>query len=320
MKKIKYLLIIISLFLIGIVSVNAKIPETKNREELENLGVNKKWTITAENKDNVLKSKYVNVEDKIYDFSDVLTEEEYEKLKSAATEFKNHTNMEIVILIDNLPYSYDKMNEDYAADFYDYNDFGLDLDKYSGVLLFRNTYENDPYYDIYTFGNAQLYFSKSRLDRTLDNIYDNLHDKNYYSGFSRYISEMRTYYDNGIPEEMKGYTVDDNGYLQAPPVEPPKYHAPIGLAILIASVVSTIIIVIMVGKNKMVMKATQAEEYIDSKSINISNKEDTFISSHTTHYTTSSSSSSGGHSSGGSFHSSSGSSGGGHSSGGGRHG
>ena len=63
-----------------------------------------------------------------------------------------------------------------------------------------------------------------------------------------------------------------------------------------------------------------AEEYIDSKSINISNKEDTFISSHTTHYTTSSSSSSGGHSSGGSFHSSSGSSGGGHSSGGGRHG
>ena len=320
MKRIKYLLIIISLFLIGIVSVNAKIPETKNREELENLGVNKKWTITAENKDNVLKSKYVNAEDKIYDFSDVLTEGEYEKLKSAATEFKNHTNMEIVILIDNLPYSYDKMNEDYAADFYDYNDFGLDLDKYSGVLLFRNTYENDPYYDIYTFGNAQLYFSKSRLDRTLDNIYDNLHDKNYYSGFSRYISEMRTYYDNGIPEEMKGYTVDDNGYLQAPPVEPPKYHAPIGLAILIASVVSTIIIVIMVGKNKMVMKATQAEEYIDSKSINISNKEDTFISSHTTHYTTSSSSSSGGHSSGGSFHSSSGSSGGGHSSGGGRHG
>lgn len=316
MKKIKYLLIIISLFLVGIVNVNAKIPETKNREELENLGVNKKWTITVENKDNVLKSKYVNAEEKIYDFSDVLTEEEYEKLKKEAIEFKNHTNMDIVILIDSLPYSYDNMNEDYAADFYDYNDFGLDLDKYSGVLLFRNTYEKDPYYDIYTFGNAQLYFSKSRLDKTLDNIYDDLHDKNYYNGFSRYISEMKSYYDNGIAEEMRGYTVDDNGYLQAPPVEPPKYHVPIGWAILIASVVSTIAIVIMIRKNKMVMKATQAEEYIDSKSIKISNKEDTFISSHTTHYTTSSSSGS----SGGSFHSSRGSSGGGHSSGGGRHG
>lgn len=316
MKRIKYLLIIISLFLVGIVNVNAKIPETKNREELENLGVNKKWTITVENKDNVLKSKYVNAEEKIYDFSDVLTEEEYEKLKNEAIEFKNHTNMDIVILIDSLPYSYDNMNEDYAADFYDYNDFGLDLDKYSGVLLFRNTYEKDPYYDIYTFGNAQLYFSKSRLDKTLDNIYDDLHDKNYYNGFSKYISEMKSYYDNGIAEEMRGYTVDDNGYLQAPPVEPPKYHVPIGWALLIASVVSTISIVIMIRKNKMVMKATQAEEYIDSKSIKISNKEDTFISSHTTHYTTSSSSGS----SGGSFHSSRGSSGGGHSSGGGRHG
>ena len=32
MKKIKYLLIIISLFLIGIVSVNAKIPEQKTEK------------------------------------------------------------------------------------------------------------------------------------------------------------------------------------------------------------------------------------------------------------------------------------------------
>lgn len=318
MKKIKYLLIIISIFFLGSLNVFAKVPETQNREELDNLGVNKKWEITDSNKKNVLNTKLVNAEDKIYDFSDVLTEEEYEKLRNEAQKFKEHTNMEIIILIDSLPYSYDKMNEDYAADFYDYNDFGLDLDKYSGVLLFRNTYDKDPYYDIYTFGNAQLYFSYSRLNTTLDNIYDSLHNKDYYNGFSRYISEMKSYYDAGIPSEMKGYTVDDNGYLQEPPKEPAKYHPPIGWAILIASVISTIVIVIMVGKNKMVMKATQAEEYIDSKSINISNKQDTFISSHTTHYTTSSSSSGG--SSGGSFHSSSGSSGGGHSSGGGRHG
>lgn len=328
MKNIKYLLIVLSVFLLGTLNVYAKVPETNNREELDNLGVNKKWQITDNNKDNVLKTKSVNAEDKIYDFSDVLTDEEYEQLKNAAQEFKNHTNMEIIILIDNLPYSYDSMNEDYAADFYDYNDFGLDIDKYSGVLLFRNTYEQNPYYDIYKFGNAQLYFSHTRLNITLDNIYDSLHNKDYYNGFSRYISEMKSYYDSGIPTEMSGYTVDEDGHLQPPPVEPPKYHPPIGLAIIIASILSTIIVGIMIGKNKMVMKETKAEEYIDSKSINISNKEDTFISSHTTHYTTSSSSS-GGHSSGGGghhsssgggHHSSSGSSGGGHSSGGGRHG
>ena len=32
------------------------------------------------------------------------------------------------------------------------------------------------YYDIYTFGDAQLYFSYQRLDSTLDNIYDNIHN------------------------------------------------------------------------------------------------------------------------------------------------
>ena len=65
MKKIKYLLIIISLFLLGVTSVSAKVPEIKNREELENLGVNKKWQITDTNKSNVLKTKYVNAEEKI---------------------------------------------------------------------------------------------------------------------------------------------------------------------------------------------------------------------------------------------------------------
>ena len=135
MKKINYLIFICFIFLLGIVNINAKIPETKNRNEFENLGVNKKWNITNSNRSNVLNSKYVNADEKIYDFSNVLTDDEYEKLKREALEFKEHTNMEIIILIDNLPYSYDKQNEDYAADFYDYNDFGLNLDKYSGVLF-----------------------------------------------------------------------------------------------------------------------------------------------------------------------------------------
>ena len=314
MKKINYLIFICFIFLLGIVNINAKIPETKNRNEFENLGVNKKWNITNSNRSNVLNSKYVNADEKIYDFSNVLTDDEYEKLKREALEFKEHTNMEIIILIDNLPYSYDKQNEDYAADFYDYNDFGLNLDKYSGVLLFRNTYESDPYYDIYTFGNAQLYFNYSRLNTTLDKIYDMLHSKDYYNGFSQYISDMKNYYNMGIPSDMNGYTVDDDGYLQAPPR---KYHPPIFIALIISTVASGITILILILKNKMVKKATTAEEYVDSGSININNKQDIFVSTHTTHYTTSSSSSSGG---GGGHHSSSGSSGGGHSSGGGRHG
>jgi len=285
-------------------------PKTKDRSSLNNLGVNKKWQITSSNKPNVLRTKYVEAEEKIYDFSGVLTEDELKKLQEQAKDFKKKTKMDLVILIDNLPYSYDKENEDYAADFYDYNDFGIGLDKnYSGVLLFRNTYESDPYYDIYTFGKAQLYFDYNRLNNILNNIYNDLHNENYYSGFSLYINELSNYYDNGIPSTMKNYKIDDMGFLKK------TYHPPIFLATLISLVTSLIIILILIKKNKMIAKATMATEYLDKNSLNITNKVDQLISSHTTHYTTSSSSGSSG-----GFSSSSGSSGGGHSSGGGRHG
>ncbi len=71
---------------------------------------------------------------------------------------------------------------------------------------------------------------------------------------------------------------------------------------------------ILVKKNKMVIKATEAENYLDQSSVNITNKQDQFLTTHTTSYTVSSSSGGGG------AGSHSGSSGGGHSSGGGRHG
>ena len=65
----------------------------------------------------------------------------------------------------------------------------------------------------------------------------------------------------------------------------------------------------------MIVKATNADIYLDMSLINFTKRKDKFINSRTTSYTVSSSS--GSHSGGGS---SSGSSGGGHSSGGGRHG
>jgi uncharacterized protein len=215
--------------------------------------------------------------------------------------------MDMVIVTTSFSYYSDDQNEDYAADFYDYNDFGIDFDNYSGVLLLRNTYEQDPYYDIYTFGNAQLYFSYSRLNSVLDDIYYNLHNEYYYDGFTTFINEMTNYYNAGIPSSMNGYKVDENGYLYE------VYTIPWLIVIAISIGITAIVMLILIKKNKMVTKARTANEYLNRNSINITNRSDIFVNSHTTHYTTSSSSGGGGHSSGGS-------SGGGHSSGGGRHG
>lgn len=307
-KTIKLLLLCLSIFLIS-TPVNAFVL-TYNREYTKNLGVNKKWIINENNRKNVLDTPLVDSEEKIYDFSNILTNGEIEILRNNIEKFVDKTNMDMVILTINEPYSYDSKNEDIAADFYDYNDFGIDFDHYSGILLLRNTYQNDPYFDIYTFGEAQIYFDYDRLENTLDYIYDDLHAGRYLSGFNKFITKISNYYDSGVPKKMRDAYIDDNGDIQYDY----KWHPPLLVALIVSCIGATIYILILINKNKMVKAASKAFDYLNKESINFTNRQDVFVNSITTHYTISSNSGSGG------GHSSHGSSGGGHSSGGGRHG
>ena len=78
MKKILFTILSCFLF-VGI--CNAEIT-TYDRNVLENYGVNKKWVIDEYNKFEVLNTLCVDAKQKIYDFSDILTEEEEKELKS----------------------------------------------------------------------------------------------------------------------------------------------------------------------------------------------------------------------------------------------
>lgn len=294
----------IFLFFLGI-SVNAG-TNTYDREELPNYGVNKKWKITESNKQEILNTYAVNASEKIYDFSNILTDSEEKELKLKVDEFIKKYKTDVAIVIDDYAYSSDYENENFIANFYDYNDFGMDYNN-SGIVLFRNTYSRDPYYNIYMFGDAQLYISKERADATLDNIYDYLHSKNYLEGFTKFIDDLTMYYRQGIPKEMSKYEVDEMGYLVR------KYTIPWFTAIGLGIVITFIAMYILISKNKMIYEQTKANEYINKQSSSITNKRDVFLSSNTSSYVIDS----GGSSGGGSFR---GSSGGGHSSGSGRHG
>lgn len=307
MKRLVKLLIIVTIFFISVDMYSANVI-TKNRTEEINYGVNKKWEINNSNLSNVLKTPFVDASEKIYDFSDILTDTEEKQLKVKIDNFIQLTNIDMVIVTENIPYLIDLVNEEYAADFYDYNDFGMDFTNYSGVLFFRNTYESDRYYNIYTFGDAQLYFSFERLEETLDNVYYDISNEYYLNGFTTFINDMTDYYKSGIPDELKNYYIDDIGYIQK------KYNPPIFLAFIISLIITIIIMSILIKKNKMIKKEKEAKAYLEKETINYSQKKDVFISSKTTSYVISSSSSGSGGSS------SRGSSGGGHSSGGGRHG
>lgn len=312
----KRVLLIFSIFLLlfNINIVDAKV-DTYDRNDYPNLGVNKDITITSNNRGNVLNTAYVDASKKVYDFADILSDEEEANLRAEIYPIIDAINMDIVILTINQSYSYDEYNENIAADFYDYNDFGIDFNNYSGILLLRNTYSNDPYYDIYTFGEAQLYYNYERLNYILDRISNNIVNKRYYLAFSQFIDQVDFYYNKGLPNQYKDYYIDDNGVLIK------RFNPPIGVALVFSSIITFAIIMVLVKRNKMVIKPTKADEYLDTHSVNYTEKNDTFRNSVTTSYTNSSSSGGGGgsHGSGGGSHSS-GSSGMSHSSGGGRHG
>lgn len=303
MKKLKQLLIITLCIFINITRVFAS-TKTYERTEENKYGVNKHWNITSSNISNVKKTPLVDSSEKIYDFADILTPEEEEEIYKKIDKFISKTHIDMVFVSIDMSYTYDSQNEDYAADFYDYNDFGIDFENYSGILLLRNNYSKDRYYDMYTFGNAQLYFDQSRYDDILDEIYPSFSNKKYLSGITTFIEKCSSYYDKGYANKYKNSYVNKDGYIHT------NYQIPV-LACTVGSLLITLIVMlILIKKNKMVKKAITANQYLDKQSIQYSQMNDQFVRSHTTHYTTSSSSGSGG----------GGSSGGGHSSGGGRHG
>ena len=315
MRKIRFLFVFVfclfisfSVHALDIYSVDYSDSNVKviERNESNKWGVNKHWDINSSNLNNVKSVPYVDSNLKVYDFADILTDEEEKQIYSKIQDFIEKTNIDMVFVSIDMPYSYDSKNEDFAADFYDYTDFGINFDNYSGILLLRNDYSGDRYYDIYTFGDAQLYFDQSRYDDILDGIYNQFVGKKYLSGISDFISKCSYYYDKGYAPKYSHAYVDGDSYIRY------NYYVPV-LPCLGGSLVITLItMLIMIRKNKMVRKATTASAYLDKNSINYREHLDQFTHSHTTHYTISSSSGGGG--------SHGGSSGGGHSSGGGRHG
>ena len=136
MKKLIFCFLAFFCFL-GICNAEIK---TYDRNSLVHYGVNKKWEINSSNLDNVLNTYAVDADDKIYDFADILSSSDEYSLKNLIDNYTKTTGFELVILTDSFYNATDDENGDYAQDFYDYNDFGLDNEYYSGVIMSQSMY------------------------------------------------------------------------------------------------------------------------------------------------------------------------------------
>lgn len=310
----RYLLLVIILIPF---TINAEIT-TYERNANNNYGVNKDIKITDKNKNDILNTKYVDASARIYDFSNILTDEEEATLKEEIDEFENKTGFTLVILIDDLFYTDDDdvKNRIHADNFYMYNDFGMNTSTYDGIILYRNTYMYDKYYGNYFYGNAQLYYA-DRSDYILDCVYNDIHSGDYLEGFTKWIGYLTDYYNEGESKQMDSSFVNKKGYVKS-------YKTIIEIIIIslfISFGISAIVVLIYVYRNKMVRVEDKASNYIDSATSKISTIKTSFLRSNSVYLgeRSSSSSSSSNSFSGGSSGGFTGSSGY-HSSGGGRHG
>ena len=232
MKKLKLFLILFLALFININNIKADLedndsmyetpildsiigennPITKERTEENNYGVNKKIEINNNNLFDIKNTPYVDASEKVYDFANILTEEEEQTIYLYSKEFKEETGMELIYVTVDMSYSYDAKHDTYASNFYDYNDFGLDLEHYDGILLLRNNYSYNKYFNMYTFGKASLYFSQSRIEDVLDSIYDEIHGDRYIDGFKRFKDKCLDYYNEGIASKYKHASLRSNKF------------------------------------------------------------------------------------------------------------
>ena len=208
--------------------------------------------------------------DKIYDYADKLTDEEEKLLKEKIDTFINKYNMDMVLV--SIDSHYKSSTEAYADDFYDYNGFGIG-DTHDGVIFVLD----------YNFGNENMWMSTTgeairmyddyRIDKILDVVYE---DYDYYELYSDFIDECSYYASLGIPSSNKNTYINSKGDLVY------KRHFPFLISIGISGVVSIIVLLILIAKNKMVKKALEANTYMNKESASITERSDQFITTHTT--------------------------------------
>lgn len=218
----------------------------------------------------ISKVKALDTSLKIYDYRELLTESEEKLLKEKIDTFIDTYNMDMVLVtVDDHNNS---STMEYADDFYDYNGFGIGIHNDGLILVIDNNFEKENLW-ISTTGEAIRMYDDYRIDNILDVIYE---EYNYYELFNKFIDECSYYANIGIPSSNKNTYINSHGDLVH------KRKFPLFISFGISAAISTIVLLVLINKNKMVKKATEANVYMNKDNINITERKDQFITTHTT--------------------------------------
>ena len=238
--------------------------------------------------------------ERVFDYADVLTTEEENKLRELIAETEPKIGCDIVLVTiedSSLASDYAMMN--YADDFYDDAMFGWNEPWGDGALYLDNwgrDAEGYAYSWFSTCGKVEYKYSTGMINSLIDKVCENVNNDPY----GAYVTYVKT-----LQRDM----TDSNVNIPIPWAGAP-----------LAGLIAAFVFILANLPTKAGQVTTGKQTYIKNEDVKMLNQEDTFLSKNVTHVKISSSSggsSSGGGGGGGGHHVSSG--GHSHGGGGGRH-
>lgn len=143
-------------------------------------------------------------EERVYDYADILTEEEEDDLRSliAKTESEIAADIVLVTIKESIigygghENNWDRSMEAYADDFYDNHKYGYNKVHGDGVLLLDNWYEEQKGSWLSTCGKIYQQYSNSMINEILDDVYVRV-ESNPYLAYRSYIQNVASFHSQG---------------------------------------------------------------------------------------------------------------------------
>ncbi|MBO5797257.1 MAG: TPM domain-containing protein [Clostridia bacterium] len=191
---------------------------------------------------------------RLLDGADLLTESEEATLLARLDEVSESLKVDVIIAAEpNLG----GMNPDaYAEEYYDFAQFGYGENR-DGILLLISMEERD--WCIYANGFAHTALSQEETDALGEELAGDLGDGNYVAAFNRFVDECE-YQING---ERNGFPFD--------------FGKNILIALAVGLVVAFIATGVMKGKLKSVRRKAEADNYVKSGSMHITQSSDIYL-------------------------------------------
>ena len=223
-----------------------------------------KGNLTATQLKLALETPYVDTAVKVYDAAGLLSDNEISKLQNRIHQFVNKYNVDMVVVTINhnnkTNMNGELPSDNYAMDFYEYNDFGkgaADIHGYDGVILLIDMQYRK--FRILDRGvpNEKWGVAKSNVDKYVENMASDLTAQRYYSAINYFIGAYESDYEYEI-------------------------SFPWIKCSLLALILGFILLSVEKGKYKNIRKATSAANYVKEGSFRLTVNKDTFVSTHTT--------------------------------------